>query len=105
MCKIPFFDQTFDVVTSSLAIHNISRKEGREQALFEILRVLKPGGVALIVDFRYTKSYERYLAAQPDATVERQRLDWRFWYGGPQAAASLVTIRRLHPRSGAGFAG
>jgi ubiquinone/menaquinone biosynthesis C-methylase UbiE len=95
MRNLPFADQSFDVVTSSLAIHNIRDRGGRERALSEIRRVLKPGGIALIADFRHATAYAQYLAAQSDTVVERRRLDWRFWYGGPQAATSLVTMRRL----------
>lgn len=95
MRNLPFPDESFDVVTSSLAIHNISEKTGREKALTEIWRVLKPGGTALLADFRHAAEYERYLAAQQGTVVERRRLDWRFWYGGPQAATTLVTMRRV----------
>jgi arsenite methyltransferase len=95
MRKLPFPDHSFDIVTSSLAIHNIREVTGREQALAEMLRVLRSGGTALLADFRYTADYQRYLAARSGMAVERRRLDWRFWYGGPQAATSLVTVRRL----------
>lgn len=92
MRRLPFPDASFDVVTSSLAIHNIPEARGREQALSEILRVLKKDGTALIADFRHTIEYARYVSAQGGASVERHRLDWRFWYGGPQAATTLVKI-------------
>jgi arsenite methyltransferase len=95
MRTLPFPDRSFDVVTSSLAIHNIADADGRRRALAEILRVLKPGGTGLLADIRHTAEYQRYLAAQPGTEVARRRLDWRFWYGGPQAATSLVTVRRL----------
>jgi arsenite methyltransferase len=95
MRKMPFPDQSFDIVTSSLAIHNIREESGREQALAEIHRVLKSGGTALLTDFRHTADYQRCLAQRPGAVVERRRLDWRFWYGGPHAATNLVTMRRL----------
>jgi ubiquinone/menaquinone biosynthesis C-methylase UbiE len=94
MRKLPFPDASFDVATSSLAIHNIDDEKGREQALSEIWRVLKPGGTALIADLWYTASYQQFLAAQRVTTAERRRLGWRFWYGGPHAATSLVTVRR-----------
>ncbi len=55
---IPFPDATFDVVVSSLALHNIYNAREREQALREIARVLKPGGHAAIVDVRH--SYARF---------------------------------------------
>lgn len=94
MRRLPFPDRSFDVVTSSLAIHNIADEEGRKQAVGEIWRVTKPGGTALLADFRHTDEYARSLATLPGASVEHRRLDWRFWYGGPQAATRLVTMRR-----------
>lgn len=95
MRHLPFTDRSFDVVTSSLAIHNIGNARGREQALAEILRVLKPGGTALIVDIGHTAAYERYFAMQPGTFVERRGLGWRFWFGGPHVAARLVIMKRL----------
>ncbi len=94
MRRLPFPDGSFDVVTSSLAIHNIRDEEGRKQALEEIWRVTKPGGTTLLADILRTDEYARRLARLPGASVEHRRLDWRFWYGGPQAATSLVTMRR-----------
>jgi arsenite methyltransferase len=94
MRRLPFPDASFDVVTSSLAIHNIGNAQGREQALSEMLRVVRRGGTVMIADIRYAAEYQRYLAAQAGTSVECRRLDWRFWYGGPQAATNLVVVRR-----------
>lgn len=94
MRRLPFPDLSFDVVTSSLAIHNIRDENGREQAVEEIWRVTKSGGTALIADIGHTAEYARRLARLPGASVEHRRLDWRFWYGGPYAATSLATMRR-----------
>ena len=59
--KIPFADETFDVVVSSLALHNIYDAKEREQALSEIARVTKHGGYAGIIDIRhnYAPIFER----------------------------------------------
>ena len=54
---IPFADNTFDVVVSSLAIHNIPGTEGRRRAISEVLRVLKPGGRFAILDFQHVREY------------------------------------------------
>ncbi len=94
MRQLPFPDQSFDVVTSSLAIHNIGDTQGREQALAEILRVLKAGGTAMIADILYTADYQQYFSSQPGTKVERHRLGWRFWYGGPHIATTLVKVRK-----------
>jgi arsenite methyltransferase len=52
-----FPDQSFDVVLSNLCIHNIPSRESRSRACRQIVRVLKPGGIAVISDFKYTGDY------------------------------------------------
>ncbi len=46
--KLPFADSHFDCVSIAFGLRNVTRKEG---ALAEMLRVLKPGGVAAVLDF------------------------------------------------------
>jgi SAM-dependent methyltransferase len=92
MREMPFRDGEFDAIVSSLAIHNIKDADGRKRALDEILRVLKPGGTALLADFRFTGDYAAHLAA--GAETSTRNLGWRFWYGGPHAATRLVTMRK-----------
>jgi ubiquinone/menaquinone biosynthesis C-methylase UbiE len=96
MRRLPFPDESFDVVTSSLAIHNIKGAQGRDQALAEILHVLKKGATAMITDILHTAEYQRYVSARPGARVEHHSLGWRFWYGGPRVATNLVKIRRVN---------
>lgn len=59
--SLPFADKTFDVILSSWALHNIYDKEGRDKAIREIARVLKPGGRVRIVDIRHVKEYAQVL--------------------------------------------
>ena len=59
--QLPFEANTFDVVLSSWALHNIYETDGRAQALREIVRVLKPGGRVVLLDIRHTAEYERVL--------------------------------------------
>lgn len=54
-----FADNTFDVVVSNLCLHNIYNVPGRKKACMEISRVLKPGGTAVISDFRHMKEYQK----------------------------------------------
>jgi ubiquinone/menaquinone biosynthesis C-methylase UbiE len=55
--KLPFPDASFDVVLSSMALHNIYNAGERQIAVREIARVLAPGGRVLIVDVRHTSKY------------------------------------------------
>jgi ubiquinone/menaquinone biosynthesis C-methylase UbiE len=49
--RLPFPDQTFDVVLSTLMMHHLPAPLKR-QGLAEIARVLKPGGRLVIADFK-----------------------------------------------------
>ena len=93
MRALPFGDHSFDLVVSSLAIHNIHGNAERAKAVSEAWRVLKPGGRLVIADIRQTARYARTLDAL-GATTTRRRLGWRFWYGNPFAATSLVTASK-----------
>ena len=44
MRNLPFADQTFDIVMSNWAVHNVGAESDRAQALCEMVRVLRPGG-------------------------------------------------------------
>ncbi len=52
--QLPFPDQTFDVVFSTLMMHHLPAPLKR-QGLVEIARVLKPGGRLVIADFTHKK--------------------------------------------------
>jgi len=56
--EMSFADNTFDVILTNMTLHNIYDKPGRQKACTEIARVLKPGGVAVIADFRHAKEYK-----------------------------------------------
>lgn len=57
--KMSFPDASFDVVLSNLCLHNIPSAAERDRACAEIVRVLKPGGCALISDYKHTLRYAR----------------------------------------------
>jgi SAM-dependent methyltransferase len=94
MRKLPFGDGSFDVIVSSLAIHNVPDAAGRAEAVKEIARVLKPGGRVLLADFKYAADYAKTLGEAGLSEVQTRGLGLRFWYGGPWAATTLVTARK-----------
>jgi ubiquinone/menaquinone biosynthesis C-methylase UbiE len=57
--NLSFPDNTFDVILSQFCIHNIEPKAEQEKACFEIARVLKPNGTALIGDYLPTHDYAK----------------------------------------------
>ena len=94
MRALPFPDASFDLVVSSLAIHNIRRNDDRRKAIAEGFRVLKPGGRMVIADIRATSIYEDALRRLGASNVQRVRLGWRFWWGNPIAATTLLTASK-----------
>jgi SAM-dependent methyltransferase len=71
MRRMPYADAGFDVVISSLAIHNLPSSADRAQAVREIVRVLKSGGRIALLDFRCTGAYVRSLREAGALDVRR----------------------------------
>jgi len=94
MRALPFEDESFDVVLSSLAIHNIPDAAGRAKTIDDTVRVLRRGGRVFIVDINAASEYEGRLRERGMVDVERRALGPRMWFGGPWVAASLVRARK-----------
>lgn len=95
MTALPFADARFDLVLSSLAIHNVTGQDTRDRAIEEIVRVLRPGGRVAIADLRNAARYRDRLFALGMQDVAVRDLGWRMWWGGPWVPTKLVTARRV----------
>lgn len=95
MRKLSYPDATFELVVSSLAIHNIRSNADRKRAVVEGFRVLKAGGRIVIADIRATALYEKELQELGASNVKRRRLGWRFWWGNPIAFTTLLTASKM----------
>ncbi len=94
MTALPFDDDCFDVVVSSLAIHNIRGRAARDRAIDEAVRVLRPGNRLLIADIWATSRYCTRLSELGMGDVRRRSLGWRMWWSGPWMATRLVTATK-----------
>ena len=94
MCSLPFEDGSFDLVVSSLAVHNIPDAGGRARAVEEAYRVLAPGGRLLLADFQHADDYAATLRTLSADEPAVRGLGWRFWYGGPWFGTRMVTARK-----------
>ena len=55
--RLPFANDSYNVIVSSMALHNIYNAGERQSAVREIARVLAPVGQVLIVDVRHLSQY------------------------------------------------
>src|SRR5262249_53382743 len=91
MRQMPFPDNSFDIVLSRAAIHNLYNTADRAQAISEIARVLKPGGQAIIEDIRHLQEYARVFSQNGCSDVQ---------YAGSFVAnvlLMLITFGSLRP--------
>jgi arsenite methyltransferase len=94
MADLPFDDESFDLVVSNVAVHNIRDEAGRDRAIREAVRVLRPGGRVMIADLRGTKRCRECLTGLGMAEVTRRDLGWRMWWSGPWLPTHLVTATK-----------
>jgi arsenite methyltransferase len=73
--QMSFKDRSFDLVLSNLCLHNIYDPAARRKACLEIVRVLRPGGTAIISDYKLTREYTK-LFQSADLKVTRHPANW-----------------------------
>lgn len=73
--QMAFPDASFNVIVSNLCLHNIYDRATRNKALAEIVRVLKPGGILILSDYKLTAEYAQQLQLA-GLGVERSPADW-----------------------------
>jgi len=94
MLALPFAADSFDVVVSNVAMHNVKGSARRGEAVGQAVRVLRPGGRLLIADLFGARQYEAELIRLGMHDVRRRSLGWRMWWSGPWLATHLVTATK-----------
>lgn len=61
LTDLPFRDGSFEVVVSSLALHNLPLAKDRGKAMQEMIRVAKPGGTVVVLDIGKAFEYAAWL--------------------------------------------
>lgn len=89
MRKLPFADRSFDAVIAHFAIHNVRSREGRREAIREIVRTLNHGGQVALSDLHGVELYADELRKSNMTEVEISSLS--FWTFPP---ARTVTARK-----------
>jgi SAM-dependent methyltransferase len=89
MRKMPFADRSFDATVAHFAIHNVRSREGRREAIHEIVRTLKNGGQVAISDLHGVALYADELRKSGMTDVAISGLS--FWTFPP---ARTVTARK-----------
>ncbi|WP_034263454.1 class I SAM-dependent methyltransferase [Actinospica robiniae] len=89
--RLPFDDDSFDLVISNLVLHNIPSAAARQAAIDEAVRVLRPGGRIVIGDLMHTKHYRARLLELGLTDLSRRDLGWHMWWGAPFFPTRLVT--------------
>jgi ubiquinone/menaquinone biosynthesis C-methylase UbiE len=76
--KLVYPEKSYDLAVSALAIHNIGDRDGRDKAVREMFRVLKPGGRLLILDLFHVGEYAAVLTKEgaQDVTVASHGFLW-----------------------------
>jgi arsenite methyltransferase len=95
MRKMPFADHSFDGTVAHFAIHNVRSREGRREAIREIVRTLNQGGQVAISDIFSIDLYADELRKSDMIDVEISGLS--FWTFPP---ARTVTARKPSQRVG-----
>ena len=93
--RLPFADDSFDIVVSNFVLHEVNNRAEREQMLREMARVLKPGGRLALVDFIFTGECVRVLQGIGVADAKRARVGsfFSFWLGAVLNFGLVQTYR------------
>ncbi|MQA96577.1 MAG: methyltransferase domain-containing protein [Streptosporangiales bacterium] len=90
MTRLSLPEASFDVIVSSLAVHDLPGAAARRAAVDEAVRVLRPGGRIAIADVAFTRGYAARLRHHGLVDVRRTGLGPRGWWL-PFVAVHLVT--------------
>lgn len=101
--RLPFFDATFDAAAATFLFCVLSN-EAQSPALEELIRVVKPGGKIVLLDYHYPEKRSKRLVMQMFAPLVERLYGARFDRPTAQAIAEsgLKTVEE-RPMAGGGI--
>ncbi|GHF47141.1 class I SAM-dependent methyltransferase [Streptomyces morookaense] len=90
MTALPFADCCFDLVATSMAVHNVRPVARRRTVLAETVRVLRPGGRLVRVDV-WARGRAEVLASLGMCAVDRRGAGPVMWWCGPLVRTTVIT--------------
>ncbi|CAJ1228919.1 class I SAM-dependent methyltransferase [Lactiplantibacillus xiangfangensis] len=93
--NMPFNNNEFDLIISSLVLHNIKPFTKRKAALSEISRVQKEKGQLIIMDIGFeTKKYVPVLESLGYCNIDIVNTSYNGWWGTPMVPTFLITASK-----------
>ncbi|MCM0583123.1 class I SAM-dependent methyltransferase [Weissella diestrammenae] len=98
MCELSISDESYNLVVSSLAFHNIKPSSNRKNALLEALRVLEAGGKIIIVDTGHNKrEYMNILRTAGMENIKSKTYGINGWWTGPwMPTYSVIASKKIN---------
>lgn len=94
MLDLPFEDNQYDFVVTSLALHNIKPASARKNALNEASRVLKSSGTLIIVDTGHKKKEYMSVLRSNGFSIHKQKTYGIIgWWSGPWMSTYSIIAR------------
>ena len=94
LLNLPLESRHYDYVLSTFTFHSISPAINRGRAIQEAVRVMKPNGTLIIVDFGNLKQYRPIINILGFQDVRVVPTGINGWWGGPWLKTSVLMARR-----------
>ena len=92
--ELAFDDESFDIITASFVLHNLS-EEKQKQALLEACRVLSHAGKLIIVDLtRNINLYQQILMQHDINNLHIREVGIDGWWSGPWISSSILIANK-----------